>query len=173
MSILSCQYVSVPLTIEVCHGTIHHIMRFRTLLICLWIIGCSTATLYGADYDTCIQTAAFRYKLNPNLIRAIIQVESGGNPHAVNVNDNGTRDLGLMQINSSWLPTLAQFGISEEHLRTNSCVNIMVGSWILAQNIREHGYTWKAIGRYNAVSESKMLAYAHKVYHAYNRIIRR
>ena len=37
--------------------------------------------------------------LPPNLLRAIAQVESGGNPKAVNVNKDGSRDYGLMQIN--------------------------------------------------------------------------
>lgn len=43
------------------------------------------------------------FGVDPNLVCAIIQVENPDlNPRAVNVNRNGTKDLGIMQLNSSW-----------------------------------------------------------------------
>ena len=82
---------------------------------------------------------------------------------AVNVNRNGTEDLGLMQINSSWLPKLARFGIRREHL-FNACVNAYVGTWILASNIRQFGPTWKAVGAYNSPTPVHQLVYANSIY---------
>lgn len=67
-----------------------------------------------------------------------------------------------MQINTGWLPTLQRFGINEQKL-FDVCTNTYVGAWILAQNISKLGYSWDAIGAYNAVSPSKRSAYAQKI----------
>jgi soluble lytic murein transglycosylase-like protein len=42
------------------------------------------------------------YNVPPYLVMAIITQESQGNRWAINENDNGTLDRGLMQLNSSW-----------------------------------------------------------------------
>jgi soluble lytic murein transglycosylase-like protein len=112
----------------------------------------------------CWEDAAARYGLHPHLLYAIAKTESGLNPKAVNrSNPNGSYDVGLMQINSSWLPKLRQFGIDEGQLY-EPCVNIEVGAWILAHNMRRLGRTWDAVGAYNAVSPDKRLHYARLVY---------
>ena len=54
-----------------------------------------------------------RYRVNGALLHAIARTESGLNPHAIGRNPNGSRDIGLMQINSAWFSTLATYGISE------------------------------------------------------------
>ncbi|WP_411193533.1 transglycosylase SLT domain-containing protein [Paraburkholderia sp. B3] len=108
--------------------------------------------------------AAFQH-VNVNLMRGIAQVESGMKPDRINTNSNGTTDIGLMQINSSWLPVLAREGISEQSL-FDPCTNAYVGAWILSENIRQFGPTWNAVGAYNAASPDKRLVYARKVYDA-------
>ena len=55
----------------------------------------------------CLDDAAAFHHVNVSLLRGIAQVESGMKTNAVNTNANGTTDIGLMQINSSLLPTLA------------------------------------------------------------------
>lgn len=97
----------------------------------------------------CWGAAAYRYNLPVELLYAIGQQESQLKPHVVAVNNNGTRDIGVMQVNSSWLPVLERYGITERHL-LDACTNIQVGSWILAQEVQRYGYTWQAIGAYNA-----------------------
>jgi soluble lytic murein transglycosylase-like protein len=111
----------------------------------------------------CLDAAAAYRHISPRLVRAIAQQESGMRANAINVNANGSEDIGLMQINSSWLPKLARFGIRREHL-FNACVNAYVGTWILASNIRQFGPTWKAVGAYNATSSSRQLVYANSIY---------
>ena len=110
----------------------------------------------------CWDEAAARYHLNSAVLYAIAQTESSLNPLAVGQNPNGSRDIGLMQINSAWLPKLAEYGISERDL-FQPCTSIHVGAWLLARNIYRYGYTWEAVGAYNAVSPSKRSAYVKKV----------
>lgn len=116
----------------------------------------------GASQAACFEEAAARYKVPVELLKAISKVESNGNPKARNTNKNGTQDIGHMQINSWWLPVLAQYGISEKHL-LDPCINTNIGAWVLAQNIARYGLTWNAVGAYNASTESKRLVYARKV----------
>ncbi|NYS09138.1 lytic transglycosylase domain-containing protein [Ralstonia pickettii] len=118
------------------------------------------ASLARAD---CLDDAANYYRLDPTLVRAIAWHESGMRPLAVNRNSNGSVDVGLMQINSSWFPTLARVGIAPEHL-WNPCVNAYVGAWILSSNIARLGPNWKAVGAYNATSPDKQLRYANQIY---------
>ncbi|RQS10993.1 lytic transglycosylase [Burkholderia sp. Bp9002] len=121
--------------------------------------------MHGIARADCLDDAAAFHHVNVSLLRGIAQVESGIKTNAVNTNANGTTDIGLMQINSTWLPTLAREGISEQSLY-DPCTNAYVGAWILSQNIRQLGPTWNAIGAYNAASPDKRLAYARKVYDA-------
>lgn len=55
-----------------------------------------------------INHTARKYGLNPELIMAVIKTESNFNPNLININDNGTKDYGLMQINSGTAPGLAE-----------------------------------------------------------------
>ncbi|KVZ46695.1 transglycosylase SLT domain-containing protein [Burkholderia ubonensis] len=119
----------------------------------------------GIARADCLDDAAAFHHVNVSLMRGIAMVESGMKTNAVNTNANGTTDIGLMQINSSWLPTLSREGISEQSLY-DPCTNAFVGAWILSQNIRQLGPTWNAIGAYNSASPDKRLAYARKVYDA-------
>ena len=64
-----------------------------------------------------------------------------------------------MQINSSWLPTLAGHGIAEHHL-FDACTSIHVGAWILAGNVSRLGYTWEAVSAYKARSASLRRSYS-------------
>ena len=117
---------------------------------------------YGQTDNACFEQAAKRYRVSVLILRSISRVESGGNPAAFHRNANGSWDIGHMQINSVWLPTLAKYGITQDRL-TNSCVNTHVGAWILANNFQRMGYGWNAVGAYNAKSPDKAAAYARKV----------
>lgn len=116
----------------------------------------------SAAQAACFDEAGKRYGIDPALLRAISRVESSGNPKAINRNKNGSRDVCHMQINSSWLPTLQKYGITEQSL-FDPCTCTYVGAWILAGNVRRLGYNWNAVGAYNARSQEKRERYARKV----------
>lgn len=124
-----------------------------------------------AAHAYCFEQAEARYWVNRDLLRAIAQQESGMNPRAINRNKNGSMDVGLMQINSTWFPLLAKYGVDKDWL-FDPCYNVMMGAWILAKNIDRYGVTWKAVGAYNAVSPEKQTVYARKIEGQLGRILR-
>ena len=131
--------------------------------------------LMGIAQANCWQLAASRYHVDPLLLYAIAKVESNLNPNARNINGDGSRDIGLMQINSRHLPALAPFGITEQHLITQPCTSVRVGAWILAGFIREKGYGWQAVGAYNAGTradrDSRRTRYALAVWRYYAELV--
>lgn len=127
------------------------------------LIVCDTCLAMPTSRITdCLTTSAGKYGIHPHVLWAIAATESGFNPEAIGRNA-ASLDIGLMQINSGWLPRLASFGISRQDL-LNPCTNIDVGAWILANNIRQYGYGWQAIGAYNAVSPRKRERYARRIW---------
>jgi soluble lytic murein transglycosylase-like protein len=117
----------------------------------------------AAAHKNCWVDAAQRHAVDPWLLYAIAKQESGLNPLARASNANGSYDIGLMQINSSHLPLLGQYGISEQHLY-DPCVSIHVGAWLLGNNFRRIGHNWVAIGAYNAKAPDKRIRYAWKIF---------
>jgi len=100
----------------------------------------------------------------PNLLWAIAKVESNFNPNSVAKNKNGTKDIGLMQINTVHLDRLKRdYGI-DANLLFDVRINIAVGAQILSKCIRKHGYTEKGINCYNGKTVNN--PYAKKVMHA-------
>lgn len=135
-----------------------------SLLVAALAVPVGAAAVQANGLDSCLASAAETFEQPQHLLRAILMVESGGNCSAIGpTNSNGTRDIGCMQINSAWLPLLqTKFGITEADLM-DPCTNVHVGAWILAKNVRTHGLTWRAVGAYNATTESKRIAYSWKV----------
>lgn len=126
------------------------------------IVVSSLFLFYDQGNAACFVEAAKHFDLPKEFLIAIAKQESNLNPKAVGHNKNGSRDIGIMQINSNWLPVLRKNGINEVHL-LDPCVNVYVGAWVLSNNFRRLGYTVNALGAYNAASPDKRLAYAEKV----------
>lgn len=124
----------------------------------------SGMALAASDGHACWEHVGRKYNIHPYVLYAIAKTESKLNPQAISrTNADGSRDVGLMQINSVWFPALARMGIDERML-LDPCTNIEVGAWILAQNIRRLGNSWEAVGAYNAAAPAKRLRYALTVY---------
>ena len=75
--------------------------------------------------------------------------ENGRNGQAVR-NKNGTFDLGVLQINTRWLSTLARYGYTREDLQNNPCKNVMAATWILASGLANSKTLWSGVGNYNS-----------------------
>ncbi|SDT43516.1 Transglycosylase SLT domain-containing protein [Pseudomonas asplenii] len=123
----------------------------------------------------CWDSAGRDHGIEPALLYAIAHVESGLRPQAMNHNPDGSRDIGLMQINSLHLPHLAAQGITEQRLLEDPCLSVRVGASILARFIVRHGYGWTAVGAYNAGSaedrHGTRRRYAHKVWRFYRVLV--
>ncbi|WP_208951054.1 lytic transglycosylase domain-containing protein [Rahnella sp. ChDrAdgB13] len=152
--------------------------RLLLMMFCLFlamISGRVQAARVSPEMVHCFHEAGMKFSVDWRLLWAIAEVESGFNPVAIGLNiRNGkvlSEDIGVMQINSSWLPTLRGMGITREVLLSNSCQNIHVGAWILANNIRQNGVNWTSVGAYNAgfkeANEAFRMKYARKVYDRY------
>jgi len=128
----------------------------------------SESVYYVKGTKPCWEDAAARHNVDPWLLYSIASVESGFNNVAFNGNKNGSYDIGMMQINSIWLPKLKTMGISRDMLK-DACTSTYVGAWILSQNIKRFGYTWRAIGAYNSAKPSLGYKYALKVYKAHQK----
>ncbi len=136
----------------------------------------------SGNVAACWDAAAKVYGVDPWLLYGIAKVESSLDPYAMNLSHlqrTGSYDIGLMQINSRNLPSLAVVGIAPEHL-WDSCTSIYVGARILREKIDRHGEIWEAVGAYNAsctrlkgaaCSKARM-DYAWKVYRAIGRALR-
>lgn len=115
---------------------------------------------------SCINQAAIQYHVPATMIISIIKTENGRNGLSV-INKNGTYDLGVMQINSSWLKKLENKGISAEKVKTDPCVNVSVGAWILAQGIA-NDKGWKGVGNYHSYTTKHNLVYREQVKKTYS-----
>lgn len=130
---------------------------------------CAAFVAGSVAHADCLDDAAVYFDLDPVLLHAIARHESNMRADVVNRNRNGSYDIGLMQINTVWLPRLQEKGITAGSLR-NPCVNGYVGAWILRSKVDRFGQTWKAVGAYNASSSDKQLKYANSVYRIWTRL---
>jgi len=101
--------------------------------------------------ERCLAPAAQRHGVNPKILRAILQVESGMRANVVNHNPNGTMDVGMAQINSIHFPELAQWGISPAQLM-DPCVATHVAAWHLKRSLLRHGNTWFGVAAYHSTT---------------------
>ena len=106
-------------------------------------------------YLACMLAVASAEHLPPRVLPAIHAVE-GGSVGTVSRNSDGSEDLGVMQINSRWLPVLARHtGRDETTVRRAlvqaPCFNIAVAGAILRLYLTETGDNLlAAIGDYHS-----------------------
>ncbi len=95
------------------------------------------------------------YALPPRVLPSIQAVEGGG-PGVVHRNADGTEDMGVMQINTLWLGTLARYsklGLAEVRTRLllRPCYNIAAAGLIMRTYLDEtRGDLMQAVGNYHS-----------------------
>ncbi len=98
-----------------------------------WII---TILMFYASttfFKDCFNNAARDYQLDANLLLAIAYRESAFKPNAINYVSPSSYAIGLMQIHSQNFNELARFGITDQQLREESCLNVYTCAYYLAK----------------------------------------
>ena len=122
----------------------------------------------------CLVVASLHGQVPVDALLAIMEVEAGRSGLEVK-NVNGTYDLGIMQINTCWLPALARaWSMTPTKarllVRDNDCLNIAVAARILKIKIQEaEGDILQGIARYNSANPRYGRPYLQKVMGAYFR----
>jgi soluble lytic murein transglycosylase-like protein len=114
----------------------------------------------------CINQIALEYHLPSKLLIAVLNVE-GGKRGLIHHNTNGSDDLGEMQINTRWWPELYQYHITPQGVLENPCLNLRVGSWILARSIADGHNLLEGVGDYNSHTPVYNHIYTQKVREKY------
>lgn len=118
----------------------------------------------------CINRAAIMYYVPATVIISVLSIE-GGRVGSANRNHNGTIDYGPMQINSLWLSKLEKYGYTKTQLQYDPCVNVAVGTWILARAIADGRSPWEGIGNYHSHIYNQNMQYRYKVKNFYKTLI--
>ncbi len=174
------------------------VMRWGTpvmtlIVLCGATAGAASVAALPLEKDSrtgsCLHAAAHRHGVHEQLLSAVVHVESGGDPLAISVNQNGRGqrqlvrsvaeasglvsrlwkqganfDVGLGQINSV---NMERFRIHPVFL-LDPCTNLQIAARILREKIDQHGYNWTAIERYNGSNTR----YPWKIYEALRRQMR-
>jgi len=139
-------------------------------------------TLQASLLAACFTHAAATYNVPEPVLTSIAQVE-GGASGTVSRNANGTRDLGVMQVNDSWIASLVKIyendphfiGRNDKEKRTavwsalvyDDCFNISIGAWILKRGFDEAkekgGGFWSGVGYYHSHTPHHMANYQQMV----------
>jgi len=116
-------------------------------------------------YLHCMLVVAAATALPPRVLPVLQKIE-GGAVGVVHQNENGTQDLGVMQVNTIWVPVLAaRSGFNEAETRTrlieDPCFNIAAAALILRGYLDEtHDSLLPAIGDYHSHTPALNGAYA-------------
>lgn len=114
-------------------------------------------TAYREAY--CMATAARRYALPLPVFRALVAKE-GGWDGLKKRDADGSYDLGLAQVNTVHLKKLATYGVSEDQLINDTCVNLHVAAYRLRFEINRAGDFWRGVGNYHSRTPALSAAYA-------------
>ncbi|WP_455233613.1 lytic transglycosylase domain-containing protein [Geopseudomonas aromaticivorans] len=97
----------------------------------------------------CVIQTLNTYALPPDLFIGYLGQE-GGRVGMANRNSNGSLDYGPGQVNSVWLKSLRAYGVTEQSLQWDPCMNIWVSGWIMRRCLNKFsGDFWKGVGCYH------------------------
>lgn len=107
--------------------------------------------LYPVAYRDDIRASALTHGVEPQLVAAIIRVESNFRTGRV----SGKGAMGIMQImpdTADWIVSRARYeGVTPDMVRDRADVGIELGTWYLASLLRQYdGNTAAAVAAYNA-----------------------
>jgi len=106
-------------------------------------------------YLACMLAVSQFYHLPPRVLPSI-QVVEAGRPGTISRNFNGTADLGVMQVNTRWVPEIARSWqmtprVVAGRLIEDPCFNIATAGAIMRVYLDEaHGDVVRAVGYYHS-----------------------
>lgn len=123
-----------------------------------------SSTQYETEVARCIKQAA-KGRLWLEMTLWGLRDQEAGWIGAEVANRNGTYDLGVLQINSTWLPHLARMvGRSEAQVRGwliyDPCFSVLAARWIFMSSLYQFGDYWKAVGVYHSLDLWRQRRYA-------------
>jgi soluble lytic murein transglycosylase-like protein len=129
----------------------------------------------AVPYLACMIAVAAFYSLPPRVLPAIQAVE-GGQVGMASPNQDGSEDLGVMQVNTRWLGAVARLtGLPEatvrERLLGDPCFNIAAAGAILQSHLQQtNGDLLRAIGNYHSQTPDLNRSYTARVLEAADRL---
>jgi len=108
----------------------------------------------GKILAACMILASQTYDVPPAALVGIYKAEGGKIGQEVK-NTNDSYDLGPMQINTLWIPELADmWGVTHQTahrwVRDDACTNVGVSAWILKSHLDETKSISQAIAHYHS-----------------------
>jgi Transglycosylase SLT domain len=122
----------------------------------------------AVPFLACMALTASVYHLPPRVLPSIHAIE-GGRVGLVHLNKDGSEDLGVMQINTLWIGTLARFTRLpdvnvRDRLLNDPCFNIAAAGLIMRTYLNEtKGDLLRAVGDYHSHTPILNLSYQAKV----------
>jgi hypothetical protein len=122
----------------------------------------------SVPFLACMVAAASFHHLPVQALAAIQSVE-GGTVGAIIGNKDGSADLGLMQVNTQWVPAIAKAtrgraDVIRYKLIQDGCFSIKVAAAILdVYKVEAHGNMLEAVGFYHSHTPELKAAYQTKV----------
>jgi len=130
--------VDVPIEITVpSTGDIENIINDTTLLV-----------MYDSIYNDYIEQECTTYDVPVYIVNRLLYVESKFNPKAINKNQNGTKDLGIAQVNDKYLSYFKEKYFPFDPFNPYESITFCV---IYLRSLYEYFGDWySAIASYNA-----------------------
>ncbi len=125
----------------------------------------------AVPFLACMLAAAQVHHLPPRVLPAIQRVEAG-QPGAISRNTNGSADLGVMQVNTAWIPRLAKaWNLPHDEvarrLIDDPCFNVVAAAAIVRIYLTEaRGDVVRAVGYYHSHTPERATRYQMKVIRA-------
>lgn len=129
----------------------------------------------AVPFLACMALVAQVYALPPRVLPSIQAVE-GGAPGVVHLNMDGSEDLGVMQVNTIWMPRLVRYtkldaAAVRHSLLHNACFNIAAAGLIMRTYLDEAGGDLlRGVGYYHSHTPALHEAYKTKVLRSATRL---
>lgn len=129
----------------------------------------------AVPFLACMVLVAQVYALPPRVLPSIQAVE-GGAPGVAHLNTDGSEDLGVMQVNTVWIPRLVRYtrmdaATVRARLLGDTCFNIAAAGLIMRTYLDEaNGDLMRAVGFYHSHTAAFHEAYKTKVLRSASRL---